>query len=243
VKPVRTPPLPAIVIESLDDHRQPGFKEALRLYHRIFPAKERIDRRYFVDLLREKRLGLLYPFNVHFLVARKQGKVVGLATGSYLSVVNMGFVGYLASEPRLKGERIGSRLRARLVVEMQRDARASGRPGLEAVMGEVEATNPWLRNLVRNRGALALDLDYRQPSLRKETPAVPLVLYYEPISGPPMRRISVRRLRAILYSIFRRVYRVRFPLRDRSLRRILKGLEGRSYVGPRRLHGDGRSLR
>ncbi len=223
---------PAITIESLDDHREPGFKEALRLYHRVFPAKEKIDRRYFVDLLREKRQGYVFPFNIHFLVARKNGRVVGLATGSYLSVVNVGFVGYLASQPRLKGERIGSRLRARLVTEMRRDARACGRADLDAVMGEVESTNPWLQNLVRNRGALALDLDYRQPSLRHGTPAVPLVLYFEPISGS-VRRLGVRRLRSILYSIFRRVYRVRFPLRDPSLRRILRSLRDRRFIGGR----------
>ncbi len=223
-----------ITIESLDDHRQPGFREALRLYNRVFPAKEKIDRRYFIDFLREKRQGFLFPFNVHFLVARKNGRVVGLATGSYLSVVNMGFVGYLASQPSLKGERIGSRLRARLVKEMRRDARASGRDDLEAVMGEVEATNPWLRYLVRSRGALALDLDYQQPALRKETRAVPLVLYIEPISGS-LRTLSVRRLRSILYSIFRRVYRVRFPLRDPSLRRIMRSLEGKRSIGGRRL--------
>lgn len=225
---------PAITIESLDDHRQPGFKEALRLYNRVFPAKEKIERRYFVDLLREKRQGFLFPFNVHFLVARKQGRVVGLATGSYLSVVNLGFVGYLASDPKLKGERIGSRLRARLVTELRRDARATGRTDLEAVMGEIEPDNPWLRYLVRTRGALALDLDYRQPALRDGTAAVPLVLYFEPISGP-VRRLSVRRVRSIVYSIFRRVYRVRFPLRDPSLRRVMRSIQGRRWIGSRPL--------
>ncbi len=225
---------PVITIESLDDHREPGFNEALRLYHRVFPAKEKIERKYFIDLLREKRQGFLYPFNIHFLIGWKHGRVVGLATGSYLSVVNMGFVGYLASDPRLTGERIGSRLRVRLVKEMRRDARATGQADLEAVMGEVELENPWLRYLVRSRGALALDLDYRQPALRHGTPSVPLVLYLEPVSGS-VRRLSVRRVRSILYSIFRRVYRVRFPLRDPSLRRILRSLEGRRWIGARRL--------
>ncbi len=233
-KPTKHPP---ITIESLDDHREPGFKEALRLYNRVFPAKEKIDRSYFIDLLREKRQGFLFPFNVHFLVARKNGRVVGLATGSYLSVANVGFVGYLASQPKLKGERIGSRLRARLITEIRRDARASGQKDLEAIMGEVEPGNPWLKYLVRSRGALALDLDYRQPALRHGGPAVSLVLYFEPIEGS-VSRLSVRRVRSILYSIFRRVYRVRFPLRDPSLRRILRSLHGRRFVGARPLSRD-----
>ncbi len=224
---------PEITIESLEDHHQPGFRDALRLYHRVFPAKEKIDRRYFVDLLREKRLGLQFPGNIHILVARRHGRVVGLATGSYLAAVNVGFVGYLASQPALKGARVGSRLRTRLVAEMRRDARASGRADLDAVMGEVEASSPWLRHLLRRHAALALDLDYRQPALRAGTPAVPLVLYLEPISGP-MRSVSVRRMRSILYAIFRRVYRVRFPLRDPSFRRVLRSLKRRRLIGSRR---------
>jgi len=107
-------------IESVDDHRHPAFTAALKLYDSVFPEKERIGREYFVELLAEKRLGLLEPFNLHFLVARKQGRVVGLATASYLAVVNMGFVGYLAVDPQLKGARIGSRLRARLVAVLRR---------------------------------------------------------------------------------------------------------------------------
>ncbi len=224
---------PEITIESLEDHHQPGFRDALRLYHRAFPAKEKIDRSYFVDLLREKRLGLLFPGNIHILVARKHGRVVGLATGSYLAAVNVGFVGYLASQPALKGARVGSRLRTRLVAEMRRDARASGRPDLDAVMGEVESDNPWLRHLLRRHAALALDVDYRQPALRAGTPAVPLTLYLEPITGP-IRSVSARRMRSILYSIFRRVYRVRFPLRDPSFRRVLRSLKHRRSIGSRR---------
>jgi len=225
---------PRIVIESLDDHRNPSFRAALRLYNRIFPAKEKIDHRYFVELLQEKRLGLLFPFNVHFLVARSGGRVVGLATGSYLAVVNMGFVGYLAAAPKTKGSRIGVRLRSRLVEEMRRDARAAARPDLDAVMGEVEGDNPWLRHLVSRRGALALDIDYRQPSLRAGEPTVPLVLYLEPIAAP-IRSLSTRRVRAILYAIQRRVYRLRFPLREPTFRRVLRSLENRRRVGVRRL--------
>lgn len=225
---------PRIAIESLDDHRNPSFRSALRLYNRTFPTKEKIDHRYFVELLQEKRLGLLFPFNIHFLVARAGGRVVGLATGSYLAVVNMGFVGYLAATPRMKGARIGVRLRSRLVEVMRRDARASGRADLDAVMGEVEADSPWLRHLVRQRGALALDFEYQQPALGKGSPTVPLVLYMEGVARP-IRSVPGRRMQAILYAIQRRVYRMRFPLRGATFRRMFRSLEGRRTVGSRPL--------
>lgn len=223
-----------IIIESVYDHRNPLFEQAIRLYTGVFPKKERIDRAYFKQLLDEKRLGLLFPFNFHFLVAKLEGRVVGLVTGNYLAVVNMGFVGYLAVAPALKGRRVGSRLRRRLVEDMRRDARACGRDDLAAVLGEVEAENPWLHHLVRTRGAFAFDIDYRQPALRERSGEVPLVLYAQPIARP-IRRVSADETRALLYAIYRRLYRVRFPLRNPTFKRILKGLEGRRSVGRKKL--------
>ena len=225
---------PGLVIESVSDHRHPFFIAALRLYNRVFPAEEKIDRRYFRDMLEEKRLGLLFPFNLHFLVARRGDRVVGLATGSYLAVVNVGFVGYLAVGRRSAGAQIGTRLRRRLVEEMRRDARASGHRDLDAVMGEVERDNPWLRHLVRERRVFALDLDYRQPPLRGQAHDVPLVLYMEPV-GRRIRSLPADRVKALLYAIYRRLYRIRFPLRVPSFAYMLQQLEGRQSVGRLRL--------
>jgi hypothetical protein len=231
-----------LAIETIDDHRHPDFNAALRLYNRVFPEKEKIDRRYFIELLEEKRLGVLRPFNVHFLVARRGSRVVGIATGNYLAVVNMGFVGYLAAAPDAKGTRVGTRLRQRLLDELRRDARASGRDDLTGVLGEVEASNPWLRHLVRTRNVLALDLDYRQPPLRPDSVAVPLVLYLEPLARP-LRRLSAGDVRALVYAIYRRVYRIRFPLRVPEFRSILAQLEGRQWVGRRPMPHPGRPRR
>jgi len=224
---------PRLVIESVSDHRSPLFSGALRLYNRVFPAEERIDRRYFAQILEEKRLGVLFPFNLHFLVARVGDRVVGLSTGSFLALVNVGFVGYLAVAPGTTGARVGSRLRARLVREFRRDARAAGHGELFGVMGEVEAANPWLRHLARD-GALALDLDYRQPSLGEGQPHVPLVLYLEGV-GRRLASVPTDRVRGLLYAIYRRIYRIRFPLRHPAMKHMLRQLAGRRRVGRRRV--------
>jgi len=224
----------AVQIESVSDHRHRYFIAALRLYNRVFPAEEKIDRAYFRDMLEEKRLGLLFPFNLHFLVARRGERVVGLATGTYLAVVNVGFVGYLAVGRRAAGARIGTRLRRRLVEELRRDARATGRRDLDAVMGEVERDNPWLRHLIRHRRVFALDLDYRQPPLRAQAQDVPLVLYVEPM-GRSFRSLHADQVRALLYAIYRRLYRIRFPLRVPSFTYMLRQLDGRRSLGRLRL--------
>jgi hypothetical protein len=221
---------PPLRIASVSDHRHPHFTAALRLYNRVFPSEEKVDRRYFRNLLEEKRLGLLYPFNVHFLVAVRGERVIGLATGSYLAVVNVGFVGYLAVGRRSAGAHIGTRLRHRLVADLRRDAQASGNRDLGAVMGEVERDNPWLRHLIRDRRVFALDLDYRQPPLHRQTHEVPLVLYVEPV-GRPFQSLRAADVRLLLYAIYRRLYRIRFPLRAPSFVRMLRQLEGRRVVG------------
>ena len=223
-----------VVVESLDDHRNPLFSEALRLYRRVFPEKERIDRAYFVSILEEKRRGLLEPFNLHFLVARAEGRVRGLAVGSYLAVVNLGFVGYLAVDPAYSGAGMGRLLRERLVRALRRDARAAGHAELLGVLGEVEAENPWLSHLLRNPRLLPLDIQYRQPALGRNVPAVPLVLYLE-ATRRPIRSLPVKRVRALLYAIYRRVYRIRFPLRNPAFRAMMRELKGRRTVGRRKL--------
>jgi hypothetical protein len=221
-----------LVLESIDDHRNPAFSQGLKLLRRSFPESQRTDHASCVELLLEKRLGLLRPNNYHFVVARRAGTVLGVAIGSYLAVVNLGFVEYLAAAPEVKGGRVGTILRQRLLQELRRDARAAGNKDLLGLLGEVDAGSRWLRHLVRRRNVLPLDFDYYQPPLRGRGKGLPLVLYLEPV-GAVIRRLPVQTVRAILYAIYRRVYRVRYPLREVAFRRMLKQLESIPFVGAR----------
>ena len=225
-------PTNRLVITAVDSVRDPWFRGAFSLYSRVFPPSEQIDREYFQNVFEEKRLGLLAPFNCHFLVAHQRGRVVGFISGSYLAIVNLGFVGYLAVAPDNSGRQVGSRLRRRLVDVMQRDARAAGHDDLMGMMGEVEEGNPWLERM-RRHGALAFDLDYFQPSA-DGTDVVPLVLYLQPVGGRRhLRSLKVSAMRRVLYAIYRRLYRIRFPLKLPEFQRMFRQLEGRTRVGAR----------
>ena len=225
-------PTNRLFITPVDSARDPLFRGAFSLYSRVFPPSEKIDREYFQNVFEEKRLGLLAPFNFHFLVAHQRGRIVGFISGSYLAIVNLGFVGYLAVAPNDSGRQVGSRLRRRLVDVMQRDARAAGHDDLMGMMGEVEDGNPWLERM-RRHGALALDLDYLQPST-DGMGVVPLVLYLQPVGGRRrLRSLRVTAMRRILYAIYRRLYRIRFPLKLPEFQRMFRQLEGRTRVGAR----------
>lgn len=224
-------------ISAVSSVRDPLFRRAFSLYSAIFPPTERIDREYFRNLLEEKRLGLLTPFNFHFLVAHEGERVLGFISGTYLAIANLGFVGYLAVRPSAAGRQVGSRLRQRLVELVRRDALAAGHPRLRGMMGEIEEDNPWLHTM-RRRGALALDLNYLQPAT-DGTAVVPLVLYLQPTSDRRVRSLPASTLRRVLYAIYRRLYRIRFPLRRAEFRRMLRQLEGRARVGTRPLKSEG----
>jgi len=223
-----------VAVEEIDAPASPWFRRVVDLMDEVFPPEERMNVADFAETLREKRLGLLRPFNVHLLAAHRGDELVGFCQGSYLALPNVCFVSYLAVRPRIKGHKIGAVLRQRLVRECQKDAKLNRKTGLWAVVGEVEEDNPWLRTLVRSRGAIALDVEYHQPSLAPDLPHVPLVLY---IQRRDRSRASLRArdVRNLVYSIYRRVYRVRFPLRSVAFQAFLKSIGDRHRIGQRKL--------
>jgi GNAT superfamily N-acetyltransferase len=218
-------------ILTVDD---PGFRDAHSLLRREFPRGEMLPLRDWRNAMRERREELWTDVAWHLLVAERDGEVVGAASASYLGNVNVMVVGYVAVREDARGEGLGPRLRRALRRKCDADARRVGHSHLKAVIGEVHAANPWLRSLVHREGAIALDFDYYQPTLGGGRQPVALVLYYQPL-GAVRRSLSVAELRRLLYSIWRRAYRVPQPLARPAFRRMLRSLEGRRRVGQRAL--------
>lgn len=192
-----------------------------------------LPRTAWEHVLKERDADVWTDLNWHLLVAEYDGKVVGSATGSYLGNLDVGLIGYIAVSPAVRSLGIGPRLRWGLRLALERDARTLRRRPLKGLVGEVQPDNPWLRSLV-GRGAIALDLAYYQPSLRHRGSAVPLVLYYQPLDGP-RSSLPVPDVRRLLYTIWRRAYRVPRPLSNPHFRTMLRALAGRSRMGQRRL--------
>ena len=221
-------------IETVDTIRSPLFRASYALYRRVFPRDEQMPKRYFHEHLTEARLGLSRPFNFHYLVACRGDEVLGFSCGTYLALENMGFVDYLAVDEGATGRGIGTKLRAELVRCLRRDALDAGHEGLTAVLGEVQPGSRWLRRLVGSGRAVALDIDYRQPPLEAGKRAVSLVLYLEPVDAP-FEGLEAGQASRLLYALYRRLYRIPYPLQDPSFRYMLKQLRGRNRVGAKTL--------
>ena len=218
------------IVHSTD----PAIRRVHDLVRRTFHSNKLVGIHEWRDSLREKEAGLWSDIRWHLVIAELAGRVVGVASGMYLGNINIGVVGYLAVGARARGLGVGSKLRARLRASFHRDARRIAAKPLEAVIGEVRRDNPWLRSLVRNERVLALDFRYLQPKLRPGDKPVSLVLYYEGIARP-IRRLASAKLRTILYTTWRRIYRIARPLAHAEFRLMLQDLEGRASIGELRL--------
>ncbi len=219
-------------VREIRSAKDPAFSGAHRLLRRIFPRSEMMPRRAWVQVLRERTQGLWTDLNWHLFVAEQDGAVIGAASGSYLGNVNVGVIGYVAVDAAARAQGLGPRLRRALVRAFVRDARDVNGTDLRAVVGEVHADNPWLRVLVSRHHAIALDFPYYQPALHRTEKGVPLVMYYEPI-GARRRSLPVGEVRQLLYTMWRRAYRVPSPLGNANFRRMLRALNGRRRIGSR----------
>lgn len=217
---------PAIRIREIVSADDPAFRSAHALLRRAFTRAEMLPVSDWRNALRERAQGLWTDQAWHLLVAERGKRLLGAATGTYLGNVNAGFIGYIAVEPGARAAGLGPRMRRALRRRFESDAHHSGWPALGALVGEVRADNPWLSHLVRREGAIALDFPYVQPSLGGSRAPVDLVLYYQPLRRR-RKSLGAAEVRRLLYTMWRRVYRIPRPLARPEFRAMMRALRGR----------------
>ncbi len=221
-------------VAEVTDERSPLALSALRMFERAFAPRDRQPIAELRSEIEEKRLGLLITTEYHMLAAvDERGGVAGAISGVYLQGVNAGFVYYLTVEEAHRGQRVGRRLRSRLVELFGADSVNAGHEGLAWVLGEVRVDNPWMRGLVRRRGAIPFDLRYYHPGMEMND-ARRYVLYRQPVADtrPALPANEVTR---ILYQIYRRAYRAGYPLLRPTFRAMIAELQEKGEIG---LHPD-----
>lgn len=221
----------APTVVEIADERDPLAESALRLFARTFAPSDRQPLDELRSEIEEKRLGLLTVTEYHLLAAvTPAGEVAAAISGVYLSGINAGFVFYLVVDPVHRGARLARRVRSALVATFREDARQAGREDVAWVLGEVRSDNPWLRGLVRRRGALVFDFDYYHPGMELDA-GEPYVLYRQPVLDD-RTHLPADEVRRILYQIYRRAYRVRYPLRRDTFRAMIEAVTGKGEIGP-----------
>ncbi|HUF51777.1 MAG TPA: GNAT family N-acetyltransferase [Longimicrobiales bacterium] len=221
----------AVRVVEVDDERSPLADDSLALIARTFDPRDSHPPDELRAEIAEKRLGLIAPFDFHVLAASEGDVVIGVVIGAYLAGVNAGFVNYLAVAESHRGHGVGRLLRPALVQCFRDGARRAGNTDLNWVLGEVRSVNPWLQRLVASRGAVPFDLAYYHPGMRPGPHASPYILYRQPVGNHAIE-LPVALVRQLLYAIYRRAYRVRYPLRHEGFTAMLEQLAARDVVGP-----------
>lgn len=229
----------SVRIVEIRDEREPLSDAALDVIADMFPASDRQPLEELRSELAERRLEMLSGYNFHLLTALYDDgdEPAGTIAGLYLDGVNAGFITYLAVRRQHRGRRLARLLRSALIDSFRADARRDGYDDLAWILGEVRASSPWLRRLIRTRGAIPFDLEYYHPGMTLHG-TERYILYRQPISDH-RRELPAALVRRTLYAIYRRGYRVRYPLTRAIFTAMLDQLEGRECVG---VHPDFREL-
>jgi hypothetical protein len=223
-----------IRLREIQAPSDPALWRAYRILQRTFPASELIRAAEFVHGLTRRASGAWNDLLWHIVVGERGQRLEGVVTGTYLAALNIGFIGYLAVDQQERSRGLGATLRDTLLQLFDGDAwYLHGRP-TTAVVGEVEPHNPWLDRLVRSRGVLPLDIEYRQPDIRAGKEKVPLVLYYQALTGF-RPALPVEEVKSLLFAIWHHAYKVVNPFDDPIFREMIDSLTGREVVGPRPL--------
>jgi hypothetical protein len=130
----------------------------------------------------------------------------------------------------VRNQQLGRKLRAHLLECFHADARRIHGAELAWTVGEVRRESAWLRTLVQGGRAITFHLGYFHPwmALRAEGR---YVLYREP-AADTRAEIPADEVARLLFAIWRRAYRIRYPLQSETFCYMLRGLEGREMIGP-----------
>lgn len=217
-------------VVEVEDERGPLAESTLALItHSIWDVQPTRD---LLSEIEERRRALPSGGDYHLLALMEDGREepVAAAAGVYLEASNAGFITYLAVHEEHRSRQLGRTLRAHLVERFRADAQRAHGTDLAWTVGEVKRESRWLRTLVERGRAIPFDLGYFHPWMPRRSEG-DYVLYREPVADPRPELPAAEVVR-LVYAIWRRAYRIRFPLQSDTFCHMVKGIERRERVGP-----------
>jgi GNAT superfamily N-acetyltransferase len=215
-------------VMMVEDERTPLATEALELIsHSIGDVQPVND---LLSEVEERRRGMPSGGDYHLLaMVDDAGRAAAAAAGIYLEGVNAGFITYLAVRQDLRGALLGRGLRRHLVDSIRDEARRKHGADPAWVVGEVRRGSPWLQTLVGAGKVIPFDFPYFHPWMSRRSEGR-YVLYREPLADarPVLEADEVVRL---VYAIWRRAYRIRFPLQSETFCYMIDRIKSAGTIG------------
>lgn len=223
-----------IQVKEIEDPNDPDFLESYEtVYKERFPEGERETLANLQQWLERKKNHQLGEDNYHWLVAKIDGKVVGMTQCHYMADVRSGFNGFVAVMQRHSNTGASDALVAQRTQCMEEDARQRGTElrHLFSELDVVDENDPKKRALKRlhwwkKRGVEALNMPWEFPRLNGE--AEPTHMHLAARNRDPSQRPSFSReeIAKVIRAIYWSVYGFReHPNIDKLIAQIEKGSE------------------
>jgi GNAT superfamily N-acetyltransferase len=197
-----------IIIRELGSDEPELFRQAWLIYEGAFPEEERVSEQALLRAIR-RREQAQEEGRFHFQIALAGGQVTGIAIFDYYPQTRLGFISYLAVDPRRRNGGLGAQLYRHLVATIAGDGQTES-PAL-GVTFEVErpelARDPADRDLrqrrigfyQRNGAQIVPRIYFVAPPMRPDLPEVPYVLMLHPLACPlPLEQATIE---AVLTSV------------------------------------------
>jgi len=215
-------------VVTVDDERTPLAREALELISTAIGDVQPVN-----DLLsevEERRRGMPNGGDYHLLaMLDPDGRAAAAAAGVYLEGVNVGFITYLAVRADLRGQLLGRGLRGHLVDSIRAEARRKTGGDPAWTVGEVRRGSPWLQTLVGAGKVVPFDIPYFHPWMARAAEGR-YVLYREPLADT-RTELPAGEVVRLVYDIWRRAYRIRFPLQSETFCYMVERVNAAGIVG------------
>jgi N-acetylglutamate synthase-like GNAT family acetyltransferase len=212
----------------VDDERTPLAAETLELIATSIGDVQPVN-----DLLseiEERRREMPSGGDAHLLaMVDGDGRAAAAAAGIYLEEVNAGFITYLAVRHDLRGRLLGRGLRGHLVESIRAEARRKHGADPAWVVGEVRSGSPWLQTLVGAGQVVPFDFPYFHPWMPRRSEGK-YVLYREPLADR-RAELPAQEVVRLVYAIWRRAYRIRFPLQSETFCYMIDRVNAGGTIG------------
>ncbi|MEH7250929.1 GNAT family N-acetyltransferase [Neobacillus niacini] len=208
------------------------FEKVLPLYDLVFPIEVREPHEVFMKGLHSAKTRK--PNSFRFLVGLDEEQLVSFATGHYLEEVNAGFIVYIATNPKVQGNGIGSKTLLKMEELLNQDAKTAGNPNLETIILETETqdmvhTKEEKENCVkrnqffeRNHYKKVKKFKYLQPPLHQAHGPVPLNLFIKSLQG---NESSIETIKKIIHAIYKEKYYLVNGIDEQVLKDSLQKME------------------
>ncbi|WP_339147158.1 GNAT family N-acetyltransferase [Sutcliffiella sp. BMC8] len=209
-----------------------NLENVMELYDQAFPIEVREPHSVFLQSLQYAKTRR--PNNYHFLIGLEGDQLVSFATGHYFADVNSGFIVYIATNPLVRSNGLGTKTLAELEDLLFKDAISAGNSSLKAIFLETETEDivhteeekqdciKRDRFFARNNYKKYEEIKYLQPSLHNEVEDIPLNLF---IKNLDMIKQSKEEIKKAIRAIYKEKYSFVNGIDKKVLNNCLKKME------------------